>query len=341
MKKRYSYLALDAHSGHSQLAVLAPNGALVSCKSYPTSAPELIESVTVIKGHKKMVVEESQIADWVKRTLEPYVDTLIIADPKVNAWIAKSQQMNDKTASIRLARLLRGGYINPVYHADSQRQQFKELVLHYYDITKQITRFKNKLKNKFISRAIVAQGRSLYCQKTFSVHIDKLSHLPFAQFQAKNYFALVRGLEKLQEQVLKKIYSYSSSYPEIKQFQAIPGIGPIRAFTIVAIIDTPHRFSNKRKLWAYSCLTKSEKISNGKLYSSASSTNGNRLLKYTFLQAAMDAIDTKHNSVFKRTAQRLYANGASEKNVRRSVARQIASIILKIWKTGEPFKNML
>ena len=340
MKKQCYHLAIDAHSGFSEIAILAPNGAVVSCKSYPTSAPELIEAVNSIKGHKKMVVEESQIADWTKRTLLPYVDEFLIADPKKNAWISKAQQMNDKIAAIRLAKLLKGNYICPVYHPDSQRQQFKELVIHYHDITKQTTRFKNKLKSKFIARAISVKGQFVYSQEHFPRYLQKLNCLPITQFQAKNYSTLIKELQKLRAQTLKNIRSFYKLYPEIRQLSKIPGIGQIRAFTISAFIDTPHRFSNKRKLWSYCCLAKAEKISNGKIYASYSSTQGNRLLKYIFLQAAMDAIKSKTDSAFKRTAERLEKNNVSTKNIRRSIARQIASVVLKIWKTGEAYKNM-
>lgn len=341
MEKEYSYMAVDAHSNFSQVAVLASNGELSFCKNYPTSAPELIEAVNSVKGHKKMVVEESQIADWIKRTLYPYVDELIIADPKKNAWIAKAQHMNDKIAAIRLARLLKGGYISSVYHSDSQRQQFKELIIHYHDITTQITRFKNKLKSEFIAKAIPVKGDSVYSKIYFPNYLEKLNAFPISKFQVENYFATILTFKKLQAQILKKIRPFYKLYPEIRQLSKIPGIGQIRAFTISAFIDTPHRFSNKRKLWSYCCLSKTEKTSNGKIYCSHSGTQGNKLLKYIFLQAAMDAIRSKENSVFKKTAERLSENNVSKKNIRRSVARQIASVVLTIWKTGEAYSSSI
>ena len=339
MDKLTFYLALDAHPGDSQLAVLSPKGQIISCKNYPTTAPDLIEAVCAIRGSKTLVVEESQIADWINRTLTPFVDKLLVADPKENAWIAKSKHIDDKVAACRLARLLWGGYIKPVHHGDPQRQQFKELVLHYHDLTRQITRFKNKLKAEFTAKAIPVKGPAVYDPAFFKTHLRKLSQSPIAQDQAKNYSAILTQIIELRLSVLKKIRSYSGRYPEINQFRPIPGIGKVSAFTISAIIDTPHRFANKRRFWSYIGLAKSQKISNGKVYRSSSSSHGNKSLKWLFLQAAMIALRSNKPSRFKETADRLSKNGVTTKNIRRTIARQIASIIFTLWKSGESYRH--
>ena len=106
------------------------------------------------------------------------------------------------------------------------------------------------------------------------------------------------------------------------------------------MIDTPHRFANKRQLWSYIGLAKSQKVSNGKVYRSLSSSHGNKLLKWLFLQAAMIALRSNQPSRFKETADRLSKVGVPPKNIRRTVARQIASIIFTIWKSGEPYRHM-
>lgn len=336
-----SSLGVDAHSDMCQLAAMTQDSVVLSCKSYPTSAVELIEAVADIKGHKKMVVEESQMADWVKRTLEPYVDECIIADPKTNAWIAKSKEMNDKIAATRLAKLLIGGYIHPVYHPDSKRQQFKELVLHYHDVTRQVTRFKNKLKGEFIAKAIDIKGTTIYNPQTFPKYLKHLQDYPHSKYQAKDYFDIIQILEESKDRVFRKISSSGKLYPEIKQISKIPAIGPVSAFTISAIVDTPHRFSGKKKFWSYCCLAKSQKSSNGKIYGSGSNNQGNHLLKHVFIQAAKTITSSNEDTRFKRTADHLLAQGVSVKNVRRTIARQLASVVLTIWRTGKPYRNII
>ena len=282
LEQKQFHLSLDAHSTHSQLAILKSDGQLVSCKNYPTSAPALIEAVSAVKGRTTLVVEESQIADWIKRTLTPYVGRLIIADPKINSWISKGEQIDDKVAALRLARLLYGGYIKEVHHGDSHRQQCKELVLHYPDLTRQIVRFKNKLKAEFTAFALPLKGPCVYDTDVFSFYLTQLSRLPLSQLQTKNYFDILQHLVSLRSEVLNKIRSYYKHYPEIHQFRRIPGVGQVTAFTISAIVDTPHRFQNKHKFWAYVGEAQSQKISNGAVYRCGPSIGGVSSLKISF-----------------------------------------------------------
>ena len=338
MKNKSYILALDAHNGQSQLAAVDEAGKVLSCRHCPTAAPALIEAVSRFKGQTRLVVEESHIADWIKRTLEPYVDQVVIADPKVNSWIANGENINDAIAAVRLAKLFRGGYINPVYHADSKRQQFKELVLHYHDLTRQIVRFKNKLKAEFNGKAICVKGPRVYSQKGFDSVVSKLEPFTEASFQAKHYFDLIQQIVNRKLATLKRIRSYFEIYPEINQMRQLSGIDQVTAFTLSALIDTPYRFSNKRKLWSYVGLSKSEKISNNKIYRSGPSKGGNRLLKYLLLQAAMRMMRSKKETDFKVIKDRLENHGVNPKNIRRSVARKIVTVIVNIWKSGETYQ---
>ena len=47
----------------------------------------------------------------------------------------------------------------------------------------------------------------------------------------------------------------------------MPGIGLVHAATISAIIETPHRFANKKKLWMYAGVGLMERSSGEKVYS--------------------------------------------------------------------------
>jgi len=76
------------------------------------------------------------------------------------------------------------------------------------------------------------------------------------------------------------------------------------------------------------------------MYRSGSSSEGNRLLKWIFLQAAQQALRSKELSRFKQTAERLTKIGVTKKNIKRTVGRQIASTIFKIWKSGESYRHV-
>ena len=92
--------------------------------------------------------------------------------------------------------------------------------------------------------------------------------------------------EQTEKELLAAARAQAKYYPEIKHFEALPGIGFISAATISAILETPHRFADKRKVWMYAGLGIMTRSSGGKIYSEKLSTDYNRLLKYTMKQAA-------------------------------------------------------
>ena len=127
-------IGLDAHSASFTVAILNRHGKLSLCLRRRTSEEELIEIVSTVESPNELVVEESHLAQWIKMALEPYVDKLIICDPRHNRWIAKEDFANDRTSAIKLAELLRGGYIKEIYHPHDTGASLRSLFLHYYDL---------------------------------------------------------------------------------------------------------------------------------------------------------------------------------------------------------------
>ena len=62
------------------------------------------------------------------------------------------------------------------------------------------------------------------------------------------------GLQALRQVVRRDLLAESRKHLATKLLRQIPGIGPIRAALLVALLQTPDRFRTKRQLWAYSGL---------------------------------------------------------------------------------------
>jgi transposase len=131
-------------------------------------------------------------------------------------------------------------------------------------------------------------------------------------------------VHEVKEDLLGHIRKQSRQYPEIKRFKQIPGIGPVHAATISAIVEDPHRFANKKKLWMYAGLGLAESASGEKVYSRSLTRNYNRLLKDALKQATEAAISARDNQ-FRRQYMRL------------TVARSILATLYGIWKSGEEY----
>jgi transposase len=58
-------------------------------------------------------------------------------------------------------------------------------------------------------------------------------------------------LLKLRPQARRALLKESRQHPGQKILRTIPGLGPLRVARLLALLQTPHRFPNKRKLWGY------------------------------------------------------------------------------------------
>ena len=90
-------------------------------------------------------------------------------------------------------------------------------------------------------------------------------------------------------------------FPEVELLQTAPGVGIITACRFVAYLQTPRRFSNKRKLWRYCRLGITRRESNGKrLAHPRLDTAGVGSLKDVSRKVFEAARRTKKDNSFKR-----------------------------------------
>ena len=156
------YIGIDLHARHFSMAVLNQDDGIMFEETLPTSCQNLKAAIGAFSETKSVVFEESTLAAWAYRVLQPYAEKVVVADPLHNHWIAGDEKSNDITAARKLAQSLRAGLIHPVQHSTQQRQLFKELVLSYHDTSGEVVRFKNKLKAKFRQHGVHCTGPSVY-----------------------------------------------------------------------------------------------------------------------------------------------------------------------------------
>src|SRR5437868_13830090 len=82
------------------------------------------------------------------------------------------------------------------------------------------------------------------------------------------------------KETLQEVRRLGASFWEVREFQRIPGVGPIAAHVFSAIIESPERFAHKQKLWKYSQLGITDRSSDNKpLGYQRLDRRGNRELK--------------------------------------------------------------
>src|SRR5258708_17630292 len=128
-----------------------------------------------------------------------------------------------------------------------------------------------------------------------------------------------------------------------KLLRQIPGIGPLRAAHLVALMQTPHRFRTKRQLWTYSGLglethdSAQYRVVEGQLQRSKKpvtlrglNTNHNHALKDIFKGAAMRASTAA--GPLRDFYDAFLADGRRPTMASLTLTRKIAAITLIVWK---------
>jgi len=307
--------------------------------SRATSAKNLIDAVGDVRGPNQLVVEESAIAQWVKSTLEPYVDKLIVCDPKRNKWIAGDDYCDDEVSAVKLAQLLRGGYIKEIHHPDDAGAMLRAQFYHYYDLNRQLTRFKNKLKDTYRRVGMKVTGHSIYEPGDHRKWLDELRGYPALMQKARHCFELIDVFARLKQEAYKAMTRSARKKVCNELLLGIPGIGPVIAAGYIAIIQTPDRFSRENKLWRYACLGNNRHVSDEVVYADGPSPTGNRVLKWLVMKHFQAAVQRKKPNRFSEQYRRLRQEGMAKKTARRHVCRSLLSVTRAVWSKGEPYRE--
>jgi transposase len=321
------FIGLDAHSKTCFFVVMSKTGRITKRKRVMTNEGEILEFVRSVKGQKKLGFEEGVLSHWLFILLKDEVDELVVCQPSEH-----DGPKNDERDAGEIADLLRVGRLKPVFHADNELMNLRTLVSGHEDLVGVINCEKNRLKALFRQVALPTKGSKFYKSPELVWDLPTDTQ----KYVACTFFEQLNLLEEQRRGYLERFESNAKRFKEIKLLMSIPGIGPVRANQIVAIIVTPHRFPNKYHLFSYAKLTKHARESDGRQYGKKPA-RGQPLLKKVFKSAVLGAM--KSNTSFKRKYEERRAAGASDRTARHEVSKAIAATVLAVWKTGKKYND--
>ncbi len=332
-----NHIGMDSHITTLDFAVVNEAGGLIKAKSVATSVNGFMGFVKTVPPPRTIYMEEGTLAAWALETCVRFGEKLVITDPKKNHWIGSSGQKDDPLDALKLAQLGRGGYIKEIHHPVGQRRRFRELMIAYHDTVRSTTRIKNKIKARFRQNGIQCTGATVYLETYREEWKRKLPQEATLLLILDGLWRQLEQSEQTEKELLAAARAQAKHYPEIKHFEALPGIGFISAATISAMLETPYRFADKRKVWMYAGLGIMTRSSGGKTYSEKLSTDYNRLLKYTMKQAAEAAIRTEDNPFRRKYLDMTLLHGIAPHRAKLTIARDMLATMWAMWRKGEKY----
>lgn len=326
------YIGLDAHSSTCDFAVMDHQGQIQDQAKMVTNGRLLVEYLKGIKGPKKLTLEECELSHWLYEILKDEVDELIVCNPVANGQYkgAKTDRLDAK----RLADLLRGNFLSPVYHDGSRQERLRVLMSGYQDLINEGISFKNRYKSLFRKNGQKVSGEAMYQDESLLEGFKRHDY----HFVSERVFNLLKNMEVERKAYVEEIKKISKQFPEMKYLKSIPGIKDIRAAQIVSQVIDPKRFRNKYKFYAYCGLVRYKRQSGGKFYGDKK-CHGNRVLKCVYKMAAHQVL--RGNNAFRKYYDRLRTEGVSDKNARNAVCRKISAVSLSVWIQKRKYDDTL
>lgn len=344
MKRTTKYVALDVHQATTLASVRQESGRVIARTILPTEEPAITEFFRGMRGAIHVGFEEGTQAQWLHDLLVPLVDRVVVCDRRGEPGQGNK---GDQVDADELSERLRRGGLRAVYHGSPHRAALKELTHTYQNLVEDSTRVMLRLKALFRARAIRTAGKRVYHPKGRAQWLAQLADRG-ARFRAEALYAELDVLRELRPKAKTAMLAEARRDPAWSVLQRIPFFGPVRVALLLATMQTPWRFRTKRHLWAYAGLAVVTRSSSDYRFIAGRpvrrhrapmtrglNRNHNRVLKDVFKGAAAAA--TARPGPLHDFYDRLLARGMRQELARVTLARKLAALTLRLWKTGERY----
>jgi transposase len=336
--KRSHFIGIDVHCQFCEIAVVNGSGKVVHRDRCDTAIPALLQVVEAVARPRALVIEEGPVAGWLWRGLHDAVEHMVVSEPRRNRLIAEGGDKDDDIDAEKLAQLLRGGFVKEVHQVESlERAVFKQQVAVYH------FRVRQRVRESLRLSSLLRQHGVMIREKAYVASADRpalLARLPANASLRETVQLLWRAYDELVEQEetwRKRLVQLAQKEEVVQRFEALPGIGWIRAATLYAYLDTPWRFRNKSALWKYLGIgLERERSGNGPEHVGVPLL-AHRLLKCTILGAARSAV-VQGDNPFADLYGRCMKQGLSSRLARRNVARAQSATLWGLWKNGSAYR---
>lgn len=344
MTRSTKYVALDVHQATTVVSVRAENGRVMARTTLPTDASAFVQFFRGLRGCVHVALEEGTQAQWLHELLSPLVERVLVCDRRGEPTRGNKADRLDADA---LSERLRCGAVRPVYHGTEGGQVRRELARNYLNVLHDGTRVMQRLKALFRARGIRTPGARVYQPAERAAWLAQLPDIG-GRCRAETLYAELDLLRQLRRTAKAALLAEARRDPAWRVLQTIPFFGPVRVALVLATMQTPWRFRTKRNLWAYAGLavvtrTSAEyQLVDGRVVrrDRAPMTRGLNRNHHPILKSVLKSAATVA-AVRPGALQQFYhgmlARGTRAELARVTLARKLAAIVLRLWKTGERY----
>ena len=284
------YVGLDVHKESISVAVLEPEGRLVSwtCGGDGTAIDKLARQLRKLDGEVRCCYEAGPCGYELQRRFAAVGVPCQVVAPSLTPVKPGARVKTDRRDARKLAELLRGGLLTEVAPPTPEQEAGRDLCRARAAVVGDLTRNRHRLTKWLLRRGLRHDGRNWTAG-----HRQWLRGLRFEYLADQVVFDdLLVAIEVLEARVAglnAKLEEVAQSEPwrePVGWLRCFKGIDTVLALTIVAELHGIERFSSPRELMSYLGLTPSEDSSGPRQRRGPITKAGNQHVRRALIEAA-------------------------------------------------------
>jgi transposase len=281
------YVGMDVHRKRSQVALLDEHGGQLLNRNLANGSAELTSILGRLEPGTPVAFEAAYGWGWLAELLEELGLEPHLVHPSRCKAIASARLKDDKVDARTLAHLLRAELLPEAWIAPQAVRDQRGLLRHRATLVRTATALKCRV------HAILAdQGIAVEEPLWGSAGRVLLAELPLPAVQraiVTDCLAVIDAIGPLVTRLERDLVTRTRPDPRVQALQALPGIGPITAMTLVAEIGDISRFPTARKLCAWAGLTPAVRNSDRKVRHGHITKMGSPWVRFVLQEAAQRA----------------------------------------------------
>lgn len=335
----YDYhIGVDYHKSYSHLVVQDSAGKTLRSGRVKNDRQSLGSFLERYRENSHAVVEATRnwmvMYDW----LDGICDDVVLAHPLKVKAIADAKIKTDKIDATVLAHLLRADLVPEAWAPGEKARELRIALRERMFYVRLRTMLKNRIVTTFdrypeqtaqlkkLGDLFGKAGR----QQLAALNMSEIDRIQIDR--GLDFIDDINGRIKQSEATIRVMTRTNGN---VKLLKTIPGIGEFFARLIDAEIDDISRFRNPKKLAAYAGLVPSTYSSGGKTYHGKIIKQGNKWLRWAFVEAVAPAVAA--NPQLRAQYEHLKIRGTNKARV--AIARKLLTITFQILRDQRPYER--
>lgn len=334
-----AYVGMDVHCKESVAVVEDDNGRVTGEGHFPTSWPGLLEFFErhPVPAGTKVALETGSVSFHVARMLTRLgLEPVVVDAHEVRIKAFRPNQKSDRRDAFELCEGIRRDIYRTLVHVPPPHiQQLREALSRRRHFVRCKNREVNAAKHLLRAEGLWDKVDSLRSEAAWSHLVKRLDFAPDLQVLVDAHRLVWVCAHNQILRIEQEITRIQAPVEEpVTRLQAIPGVGPIVAQTVVATLSDAQRFPTAKHVASYAGLTPSTHQSGDRDHQGHITKRGSGELRAMLCEAAHHASRPDHplNPFFaKICARRGYRMAVV------AVAHRLLRIMWSLLRTGSDF----